>query len=154
MEVGRSAERLLREDCAQNVLKQRFLPKYIKEALMRILSLKIDEKEITEDLILGQIQSIKNEQNLSEEQLKIPTKNRMINKYRDPAEILQENLELRDMLLCRGCKLLEGTFANVSCGHLVCNNCCEVLTTCRICRKEIKDVIPILFWTNQSTSSC
>lgn len=112
---------------------------------MRILSLRIDETEITEDLILGQIQSIKNEQNLSEEQLKIPTKNLMINKDRDPAEILQENLELRDMLLCRGCKLLEGTFANVSCGHLMCSYCSEGLKTCRLCRKEIKDVIPILF---------
>lgn len=145
MEVGRRADRLLREDCAQNVLKQQFLPKYIKEALVRLLRTKIDEEEITEDLILGQIQSIKNEQNLSEEQLKIPKKNWMINKSRDPAEIRQENWELRDMLLCRGCKLLEGTFANVSCGHLMCSNCCEVLTTCRFCRKEIKDVIPILF---------
>lgn len=145
MEVGRSADRLLREECAQSVLKQQFLPKYIKEALVRLLCLKIDEKEITEDLILGQIQSIKKEQNLSEEQLKIPKKNRMINKYRDPADILKENSELRDMLLCRGCKLLEGTFANISCGHLMCSNCCEALKTCRLCRKEIKDVIPILF---------
>lgn len=48
---------------------------FSKSALLSIL-------EITEDLILGQIQSIKNEQNLSEEQLKIPTKNLMINKDR------------------------------------------------------------------------
>lgn len=72
----------------------------------------------------------------------------MINKSRDSAEIRQENWELRDMLLCRGCKLLEGTFANISCGHLICSNC-KVLTTCRLCRKEIKDVIRIQFWTNQ-----
>lgn len=48
---------------------------FSKSALLSFL-------EITEDLILGQIQSIKNEQNLSEEQLKIPKKNRMINKSR------------------------------------------------------------------------
>lgn len=48
---------------------------FSKSALLSIL-------DITEDLILGQIQSIKKEQNLSEEQLKIPKKNRMINKYR------------------------------------------------------------------------
>lgn len=74
--------------------------------------------------------------------------------FLDPADILKENSELRDMLLCRGCKLLEGTFANISCGHLMCSNCCEVLKTCRLCRKEIKDVIPILFWTNQTSTSC
>lgn len=145
-------EHLLKDDCAQNVLKQGFLPKYIKEALVRLKLLKTDEKDITEHLILGEIQRIQKEQNLLEEKLKIPKENRMINKSTDPAVILQENLELRDMLLCRSCKLLEGTWINLSCGHLMCSNCCKVLTTCKLCRKE-KDVMFIQFSSKQTKTS-
>lgn len=147
--------------------------------------------DITDYSIIEQIYLIKEERNLSEEEIKRPspdtekniTRGRLgysynlfnisksrfisiINLYlfllltviifflvlwvfffSDPEDLRRENQELRRMMLCKSCKISKATCVNMNimCRHLLCSNCCDVLTACKKCRAMITATAPVKF---------
>lgn len=146
--------------------------------------------DITDYSIIEQIYLIKEERNLSEEEIKRPspdtkkniTRGRLgysynlfnisksrfisiINLYlflfltviifflvlwvffSDPEDLRRENQELRRMMLCKSCKISKATCVNMNivCRHLLCSNCCDVLTACKKCRAMITATAPAKF---------
>nr|XP_022287004.1 uncharacterized protein LOC111099830 isoform X3 [Crassostrea virginica] len=122
-------ERFIKEmmwsETVQNMVKRRYLPKYIQEALTRMYDVyKHRWEEITEALIMEELNRLKMEKNMSDDDLKIPNADNMrnISASKELEELQRENAELRNMMLCKGCRA-PATCINKECGHLMCIVC-------------------------------
>lgn len=136
---------VLRES-AQRVEDLGFYFQYIMEAIGRIVTVS-GHYDITDYSIIEQIYLIKEERNLSEEEIKRPSPDTKKNITRDPEDLRRENQELRRMMLCKSCKISKATCVNMNimCRHLLCSNCCDVLTACKKCRAMITATAPVKF---------
>nr|XP_022287006.1 uncharacterized protein LOC111099832 [Crassostrea virginica] len=130
----------------QDMVNRRYLPKYIQEALTRMYDIfKNRWEEITETLIMEELNRMKMEKNMSEDDLKIPNADNMrnISASKDLEELQRENVELRNMMLCKACGA-PATCINKGCGHLMCFACCKMLL-CKLCASQIKEVANVKF---------
>lgn len=134
-------ENLLWKKRLENILNLGYRPHYVMEAITSIYAC---GTEITEKMILEHLMIIKREKNLTDEQMKFSTAYEM-HETRDLAEMRRENRKMLRMLLCKSCKIYKGAFVNVKCGHLLCSNCRNKLTACKLCRVEITEVEAVKF---------
>lgn len=142
MNVDQSMEEnLLWKKRLENILNLGYRPHYVMEAITSIYAC---GTEITEKMILEHLMIIKREKNLTDEQMKFSTAYEM-HESRDLAEMRRENRKMLRMLLCKSCKIYRGAFVNVKCGHLLCSNCRNKLTACKLCRVEIIEVEAVKF---------
>nr|XP_022287008.1 uncharacterized protein LOC111099834 [Crassostrea virginica] len=98
-------ERFIKEmmwsETVQNMVKRRYLPKYIQEALTRMYDLyKHRWEEITEALIMEELNRLKMEKNMSDDDLKIPNADNMrnISASRELEQLQRENAAQHDAL--------------------------------------------------------
>lgn len=157
MNVDQSMEEnLLWKKRLENILNLGYRPHYVMEAITSIYACgtEIKEKMILEHLII-----IKREKNLTDEEMKFSTAYEMhesreirekeilehLMMTKDLAEMRRENRKMLRMLLCKSCKIYRGAFVNVKCGHLLCSNCRNKLTACKLCRVEIIEVEAVKF---------
>lgn len=139
-------ENVLWRESAQKVEDLGFHFKYIMDAISRIVAVS-GHYDITDSAIIDQIYLIKDERNLSEEEIKRPRADTKKNKTKDPEELRRENQEMRRMMICKSCNISRATCVNrnIKCRHLLCSSCCDVLTTCKKCREMITATAPVKF---------
>ncbi|XP_062603322.1 baculoviral IAP repeat-containing protein 7-like [Saccostrea cucullata] len=125
-----------------------FLPNIIQQAIDRINSYQGQYPEITPEVILDEIEKIKNEENVSASKLKRPIDADNIKNItipQDPEDLRKENHEMRQMLLCKACKLVDISHVVLSCGHMLCEGCLKNLKICWSCKSEIGKVHKVRF---------
>nr|XP_022287007.1 uncharacterized protein LOC111099833 [Crassostrea virginica] len=144
--MERYMKEMMWSETVQNMVKRRYLPKYIQEALTRMYDVyKHRWEEINEILIMEELKKMKTEKDISDDDLKIPNADNMrnISASKDSEELQRENAIMRNMMLCKGCGA-PVTCANLGCGHLMCMACCK-MPFCKICGSQITEVVDVKF---------
>lgn len=135
---------------AQNILQKGYLPWIVTEAMKR---LDADEKETTSASIKDEIEKIKNEKKLREEELKTPNKDKKnIPIPEDDSEIKEKISHMRSLLFCKNCKNQKANYLIKVCGHRMCYNCIKSLSSCVHCQFEIQgnEDIMLVKYANQA----
>nr|XP_022287137.1 uncharacterized protein LOC111099919 [Crassostrea virginica]XP_022287138.1 uncharacterized protein LOC111099919 [Crassostrea virginica] len=144
--IERYIKEMMWSQPVQNMVKRRYLPKYIQEALTRMYDLyKNSWEEITETLIMEELDRMKMEKDMSDDDLKIPNADNLknISASKDLEELQREIAMMCNMMLCKGCGA-PATCINIGCGHLMCFACCK-MHICKLCASQITEVADVKF---------
>nr|XP_022286786.1 uncharacterized protein LOC111099686 isoform X1 [Crassostrea virginica] len=136
---------MMKSDAAQDILALGYYPRSIRKAMERIfLGNKISPENIKAETILQEFERWKEEDNLSDDDLKIKNRDNILNEGMPKGidKLRQEILVMRRNIYC-GCGG-QVAYANRGCHHLMCSTC-ATSSICNKCGFDITGLYPAGF---------